>query len=72
MKLNPAKPAKLITTKMKLNPAKLAKLTAINLASGLDPFRHYLDQEIFLPANLQQRPAPEFILKANAFRAIAA
>lgn len=58
--------------KMKLNPAKLDKLKALNLAGGLDYFRQYLDQEIFLPANPQQRPAVEYIRKANAFRGIAA
>ncbi len=58
--------------KMKLNPAKLDKLKALNLAGGLDYFRQYLDQEIFLPANPLQRPAVEYIRKANAFRGIAA
>ena len=58
--------------KMKLNSAKLAKLTALSLAGGLDQFRHYLDQEIYLPANPLQRPAVEYIQKANAFRGIAA
>ena len=58
--------------KMKLNPAKLDKLKALNLAGGLDYFRHHLDQEIFLPANPLQRPAVEYIRKANAFRGIAA
>ncbi len=58
--------------KMKLNPTKLVKLTALNLAGGLDYFRQYLDQEIFLPANPLQRPAADFIRKANAFRGIAA
>lgn len=58
--------------KMKLNPAKLDKLTALNLTGGLEQFRHYLDQEIFLPANPLQRPALDYIRKANAFRAIPA
>jgi hypothetical protein len=56
---------------MMLNPAKLDKLAALNLAGGLDYFRQYLGQEIFLPANPQQRPALEYIRKANAFRGIA-
>ena len=58
--------------KMKLNPGRLDKLKALNLAGGLDYFRHHLDQEIFLPANPLQRPAVEYIRKANAFRGIAA
>lgn len=58
--------------KMKLNPAKLDKLKALSLAGGLDYFRHYLDHEIFLPANPQLRPAVENIRKANAFRGITA
>ncbi|MGI8603292.1 MAG: HNH endonuclease [Verrucomicrobiales bacterium] len=55
---------------MKLNETKLGKLVSLNLAGGLDQFRHYLDQEIFLPANPHQRPALEYINKANAFRRI--
>ena len=58
--------------KMKLNPVKLNKLTALNLTGGLEQFTHYLDQEIFLPANRRQWPALESIRKANAFRAIPA
>jgi len=58
--------------KMKLNAAKMDKLKVSNLVGGLDYFRHYLDQEIFLPSNPLQRPALEYIRKANAFRAIAA
>ena len=58
--------------KMKLNTAKVEKLTALSLVGGLEYFRHYLDQEIFLPANPQQRPAVEYIRKANGFRGIAA
>lgn len=58
--------------KMKLNPAKLDKLKALNLTGGLDYFRQYLDQEIFLPANPQQRPSIEYIRQANEFRGIAA
>lgn len=57
---------------MKVNMAKIDKLTALNLAGGLDYFRQYLDHEIFLPANPLQRPAVEYIRKANAFRGIAA
>lgn len=58
--------------RMRLNPVKTAKLTAMNLAGGLGQFCGYLDQEIFLPANPQQRPAAEYIVRANAFRRIAA
>lgn len=58
--------------KMKLNTSKVDKLKALNLAGGLDYFRQYLDQEIFLPANPQQRPAAEYVRRANAFRGIAA
>jgi putative restriction endonuclease len=58
--------------KMKLNTAKADKLKALNLIGGLDHFRHYLNQEIFLPANPKQRPALEYIRKANIFRSIAA
>jgi putative restriction endonuclease len=58
--------------KMKLNLAKLDKLKALNLAGGLDYFGQYLDQEIFLPANPLQRPAVDYIRRANAFRGVAA
>ncbi len=58
--------------KMKLNTTKLDKLTSLNLVGGLEQFRHYLDQEIFLPVNPLQRPALDYIRKANAFRAISA
>lgn len=58
--------------KMKLNPGKLDKLTALSLVGGVEYFRRYLGQEIFLPANIEQRPSIEFIRKANAFRGIAA
>lgn len=58
--------------RMKLNPSKLGKLKALNLAGGFDYFRQYLEQEIFLPANPQQRPAVEYVRRANAFRGIAA
>lgn len=58
--------------KMKLSAARMDKLKALNLGGGLDYFCRYLDQLIFLPANPQQRPAPEYIRKANAFRGIAA
>jgi putative restriction endonuclease len=58
--------------KMRINAAKVDKLKALNLAGGLDYFQQYLDQEIFLPANPQQRPAAEYISKANIFRGITA
>jgi putative restriction endonuclease len=58
--------------KMKLNAAKLDKLNALNLTGGLDYFRQYLDQQIFLPANPLQRPALDYIRRANVFRSIAA
>ena len=58
--------------KMKLNPSRVGKLQTLNLAGGLDRFRQFLQQEIFLPANPNQRPALEYIRKANAFRGIVA
>ncbi len=58
--------------KMKLNPTKLDKLRTLNLGGGLEHFRHFLGQKIFLPANPGQRPAIEYIRRANAFRGIPA
>ena len=58
--------------KMRLNADRVAKLGAQNLAGGLDYFRQYLEQEIFLPANPEQRPAVDYIRRANIFRGIAA
>ena len=43
--------------KVKLNLAKLEKLKALSLVGGPDYFRQYLEREIFLPANPQQRLA---------------
>lgn len=56
--------------KMHINPAKVGKLRGLNLVGGLDCFRQHLGHEIFLPANPQQRPALEYIRRANAFRGI--
>lgn len=56
--------------RMCLNPEKVDRLRSLNLVGGLDQFRHYLDREIFLPANPRQRPSTEFIRRANSFRGI--
>jgi putative restriction endonuclease len=58
--------------RMRLNLSRVAKLRTLDLVGGIDYFRQFLDQEIFLPANPQQRPAAEYIRRANAFRGIAA
>lgn len=58
--------------KMVLNQAKVDRLSELKLAGGLDQFRSCLGQEIFLPANPQQRPSVDYIKKANAFRRISA
>lgn len=56
--------------RMRLNMDKVDRLRTLNVVSGLDQFRRYLDQEIFLPANPAQRPSNDFILRANRFRSI--
>lgn len=56
--------------RMCLNPEKVDRLRSLNLVGGLDLFRHYLEREIFLPANRAQRPSVEFIRRANSFRGI--
>lgn len=58
--------------KMVINQSKLSRLSELNLVGGFDLFRSCLGQEIFLPANPQQRPAIDYIRKANEFRRISA
>jgi putative restriction endonuclease len=61
-----------LTTDMKmvLNVRKADRLAELNLAGGLPQFCRCLGQEIFLPANPNQRPSPDYIKKANEFRRI--
>ena len=55
--------------RMRLNEGHLHLLAQMNLAGGVDNFRAPLGQ-IFLPPDPNQRPSPDFILRANRFRQI--
>jgi putative restriction endonuclease len=55
--------------RMRLNEGQLHLLERLNLAGGVDAFRAPLGP-IFLPPDPYQRPAPEFIRRANRFRQI--
>lgn len=57
--------------RMLINPARVEHLTTLNLISGIDSFKAMLGK-IFLPPDAHQRPAIEFIKKANRFRQITA
>lgn len=55
---------------MRLNQQLINTLRGLNFVGGLNQFRHYLDREVFLPANPAQRPSVAYIRRANAFRKI--
>ncbi len=55
---------------MNLNAGQLHALERLNLAGGIDAFRDPLGQQIFLPPDPQQRPATDFVRRANRFRQI--
>ncbi|PYV31826.1 MAG: hypothetical protein DMG22_15395 [Acidobacteria bacterium] len=55
--------------RMRLNDGQLHALDRLNLGGGLEVFRAPLAQ-IFLPPDPQQRPAADFIRRANRFRQI--
>jgi putative restriction endonuclease len=55
---------------MRLNRHLVNRLRNTNLIAGLNEFSHYLDREVFLPANPDQRPNVAFIRRANLFRKI--
>ena len=54
---------------MRLNEGQLHALDRLNLGGGVEVFRAPLAQ-IFLPPDHQQRPAADFIRRANRFRQI--
>ena len=56
--------------RMQLSGGRLHVLQRLNLAGGLESFREPLGQQIFLPPDPQQRPAADFIRRANRFRQI--
>ncbi len=55
---------------MHLNLSQLHLLQGLNLAEGVERFREPLERQIFLPPDPQQRPAVDFIRRANRFRQI--
>ena len=55
--------------RMRLNDGQVHDLERLDLAGGLEAFRAPLGQ-IFLPPDPQQRPALDFIRRANQFRKI--
>lgn len=56
--------------RMRINESRLATLQAANLVGGLKTFRARLGERIFLPPDPQQRPAADYIRRANRFRQI--
>jgi len=56
---------------MHLNQSQLRLLQRLSLAEGVERFRDPLERQIFLSPDPQQRPAPDFIRRANRFRQIA-
>ncbi len=56
--------------RMSFNPARIERLRSLNIVGGIEQIQHYIDQEIFLPANPDQRPSVDMIRRANAFRGI--
>lgn len=56
--------------RMRLNQGRVNILQRLELAGGLESFRQPLDQAIFLPPDVNQRPSPEFIRRANTVRQI--
>jgi putative restriction endonuclease len=57
---------------MHLNEGQLHILERMNLVGGVDTFRAPLEQQVFSPPDPNQRPAPDFIRRANRFRQITA
>ena len=57
--------------RMRLNEAQLHALQYLDLAGGVDTFSAPLARQIFMPPDPNQRPAPDFIRRANRFRQIA-
>jgi putative restriction endonuclease len=55
---------------MRLNAERAAQLAAESLDAGLDTLSALLDKPIHLPLDLGQRPKPDFIKRANAYRRI--
>jgi putative restriction endonuclease len=55
---------------MRLNDERAVQLATDDLAGGLDSFRAALDKRIHLPIDTAQRPRPEFVARANAYRRI--
>lgn len=55
---------------MRMNEGRLNVLQGLNLAGGVDTFRQPLEQQIFLPPDVNQRPLVDFIRRANAIRQI--
>jgi putative restriction endonuclease len=58
--------------RMRLNGGQLHLLQQLHLAEGVDTFRAPLSRQIFLPPDPNQRPAQDFIRRANRFRQIEA
>jgi putative restriction endonuclease len=55
---------------MRMNEGRLRLLQALNLAGGVEAFRHPLGHQIFLPPDANQRPLLDFIRRANTLRQI--
>ncbi|VAW41316.1 hypothetical protein MNBD_CHLOROFLEXI01-3224 [hydrothermal vent metagenome] len=55
---------------MRVNQEKEQELIRVGLAGGLENFKAYLDVNIHLPQDRNQRPSIEFIRAANRFRNI--
>lgn len=55
---------------MRINEEKVEELTANDLDGGLHQFRSFLDNRIFLPFDVNQRPRVEYITMANRHRRI--
>ena len=58
--------------RMQMNEGRLNILQGLNLAGGVQAFREPLNQQIFLPPDLNQRPLVDFIRRANTLRQIQA
>jgi putative restriction endonuclease len=56
--------------RMRLNDGQFHVLERLNLVGGVEAFRAPLGQQIFLPPDPQQRPAVDFIRRANRLRQI--
>jgi len=55
---------------MRLNKEKAEELKTVGLDGGLDQFCSLLNKRIHLPADKNQRPRVEYIIKANEYRRI--